>query len=148
MKTDIRNRKDIELLVNTFYDKIKTLQVAAIGGLTQGADPIAVATAMISGIKDNPVNAFVVRKKAKEHGLKKVIEGNIHDGDKVVIVDDVVTTGQSTIIAIENAKKERLNIVKVIVLIDRQEGGREKIEKLGIAFESIFTKDDLIKLYK
>jgi len=138
----------MNLIGHIFYDKIKTLHVAAIGGLTQGADPIAVATAMISGIKDNPVNAFVVRKEAKKHGLKKLIEGNVTVGDKVVILDDVVTTGQSTIEAIEKAKKEGLNIVKVIVLIDRQEGGKEEIEKLGIAFDSIFTKDDLIKLSK
>jgi len=138
----------MNLIGHIFYNKIKTLRVNAIGGLTQGADPIAVATAMISGIIDDPINAFVVRKKAKEHGLKKLIEGDIHEGDKVVIVDDVVTTGQSTIEAIENAKKEKLNIVKVIVLIDRQEGGRENIERQGVPFESVFTKDDLIKLYK
>lgn len=138
----------MNLIGQIFYNKIKTLRVNAIGGLTQGADPIAVAAAMISGIKDDPINAFVVRKKAKEHGLKKLIEGNIHEGDKVIIVDDVVTTGQSTIEAIENAKKENLNIMKVIVLIDRQEGGREHIEKQGVPFESIFTKDDLVNLYK
>ena len=138
----------MNLIGHIFYNKIKTLRVNAIGGLTQGADPIAVATAMISGIIDDPINAFVVRKKAKEHGLKKVIEGDIHEGDKVVIVDDVITTGQSTIEAIENAKKEKLNIIKVIVLIDRQEGGRENIERQGVPFESVFTKDDLIKLYK
>lgn len=138
----------MNLIGHIFYNKIKEHHVNAIGGLTQGADPIAVAVAMISGIKDDPVNAFVVRKKAKEHGLKKLIEGNIHEGDIVIIVDDVVTTGQSTIEAIENAKKEKLNIIKVIVLIDRQEGGRENIEKQGVPFESIFTKDDLVKLYK
>ena len=138
----------MNLIGHIFYNKIKTLRVNAIGGLTQGADPIAVATAMISGIIDDPINAFVVRKKAKEHGLKKLIEGDIHEGDKVVIVDDVITTGQSTIEAIENAKKEKLNIIKVIVLIDRQEGGRENIERQGVPFESDFTKDDLIKLYK
>ena len=138
----------MNLIGHIFYNKIKTLRVNAIGGLTQGADPIAVATAMISGIIDDPINAFVVRKKAKEHGLKKLIEGDIHEGDKVLIVDDVITTGQSTIEAIENAKKEKLNIIKVIVLIDRQEGGRENIERQGVPFESVFTKDDLIKLYK
>ncbi len=138
----------LNLIGYIFYDRIKSLHINAIGGLTQGADPIAVATAMVSGIKDDPINAFVVRKKAKDHGLKNLIEGNIHNGDRVVIVDDVVTTGQSTIEAIENAKKQNLNIVKVIVLIDRQEGGRENIESHNIPFESIFTKDDLIKLYK
>lgn len=147
-KATTLNSEAMNLIGYIFYDKIKTLHVNAIGGLTQGADPIAVATAMISGIEDNPINAFVVRKETKKHGLKLPIEGNIHDGDRVVIVDDVVTTGQSTIEAIEKAKKENLDVVKIIVLIDRQEGGKENIEKYKVPFESIFTKDDLIKLHK
>lgn len=138
----------MNLIGYILYDKIKTLHINAIGGLTQGADPIAVACAMISGIEGNPINAFVVRKEAKGHGLQLEIEGNVKEGDSVVIVDDVVTTGDSTIYAIEKAKKGKLKIVKAIVLIDRQEGGKENIERKGINFESIFTKDDLINSYK
>jgi len=138
----------MNLIGYVFYDKIKALHINAIGGLTQGADPIAFSTAMISGIEGKPVNAFVVRKEAKKHGLQLEIEGNIQEGDKVVIVDDVVTTGNSTIEAIEKARKGKLNIVKVIVLIDRQEGGKEAIEGKEISFESVFTKDDLINSYK
>ena len=147
-KATTLDTESMNLIGCVFYDKIKTLHINAIGGLTQGADPIAFATAMISGIEGSPVNAFVVRKEAKKHGLQLEIEGNIHEGDTVVIVDDVVTTGQSTIKAIEKAKKENLNIVRVIVLIDRQEDGKKNIESKGILFESIFTKDDLINSYK
>ena len=78
----------------------------------------------------------------------KWIEGNVQEGNKVVIVDDVVTTGQSTIEAIDRARESNLNVIKAIALVDRQEGGRENIEKRNIPFESIFTKDDLMKLYK
>lgn len=119
-----------------------------IGGLTLGADPIAFATAMVSGMQDDAINAFVVRKKAKEHGLMKWLEGNIREGDRVVIVDDVVTTGQSTIDAIDHARESKLNVLKAIALVDRQEGGRENIERKKVLFESVFTRDDLMSIYK
>ncbi|MDO8095020.1 MAG: phosphoribosyltransferase family protein, partial [Candidatus Brocadiales bacterium] len=129
-------------------NRVKPLHINAIGGLTLGADPIAFATAMVSGMKDDTINAFVVRKKAKEHGMMKWIEGNVREGDKVVVVDDVVTTGQSTIEAIDRARESNLNIIKAIALVDRQEGGRENIEMKGVPVESIFTRDDLMNLYK
>lgn len=136
------------LIGRIFYEKVKPLGITAIGGLTQGADPIAVATAMTSGMEGKGINAFVVRKVAKEHGLKKLIEGDVHPGDRVVIVDDVITTGQSTIDAIERARNEGLQVVKAVVLVDRQEGGRENIEKIGVQVESVFTISDLMEKYK
>jgi len=136
------------LIGRIFYEKVRLLGITAIGGLTQGADPIAVATAMTSGMEGKGINAFVVRKVAKEHGLKKLIEGDVHPGDKVVVVDDVITTGQSTIDAIDRARNEGLQVVKAVVLVDRQEGGRENIEKKGLQVEAIFTINDLMEKYK
>ncbi|MBU6390971.1 MAG: orotate phosphoribosyltransferase [Planctomycetes bacterium] len=147
-KTTTLDPEAMLLIGHLFYNKVKPLHINAIGGLTLGADPIAFATAMVSGMQDNAINAFVVRKKAKEHGMMKWIEGNVKEGDKVVIVDDVVTTGQSTIEAIDRARESNLSVAKAIALVDRQEGGRENIEKRNVPFESIFTRDDLIKLYK
>ncbi len=147
-KTTTLDPEAMLLIGHLFYNKVKPLHVNGIGGLTLGADPIAFATAMVSGIQDDAINAFVVRKKAKEHGLMKWIEGNVQEGNKVVIVDDVVTTGQSTIEAIDRARESNLNVTKAIALVDRQEGGRENIEKRNIPFESIFTRDDLMNLYK
>jgi orotate phosphoribosyltransferase len=142
------NAEAMLLIGRIFYEKVKPLGITAIGGLTQGADPIAVATAMTSGAEGKGINAFVVRKVAKEHGLKKLIEGDVHPGDRVVIVDDVITTGQSTIDAIERARNEGLQVVKAVVLVDRQEGGRENIEKIGVQVESVFTISDLMEKYK
>ncbi|MEK7700247.1 MAG: orotate phosphoribosyltransferase [Planctomycetota bacterium] len=142
------NAEAMLLIGRIFYEKVKPLGITAIGGLTQGADPIAVATAMTSGMEGMGINAFVVRKVAKEHGLKKLIEGDVHQGDRVVIVDDVITTGQSTIDAIDRARNEGLQVVKAVVLVDRQEGGRENIEKKGVPVESIFTINDLMEKYK
>ncbi|MBI5308023.1 MAG: orotate phosphoribosyltransferase [Planctomycetes bacterium] len=142
------NAEAMLLIGRIFYEKVKPLGITAIGGLTQGADPIAVATAMSSGTEGWGINAFVVRKVAKEHGLKKLIEGDVHQGDRVVIVDDVITTGQSTIDAIERARNEGLQVVKAVVLVDRQEGGRENIERKGVQVESVFTINDIMAKYK
>jgi len=142
-----KNARGAYLIGNIIYDKISNLGVDAIGGLTMGADPVADAVAYTSAIKGKLINSFSVRKKAKEHGLKRVIEGDVKNGDRVVIVDDVATTGQSTIEAIENARAEGLHIVKVIILVDRQEGGRENILKHNVEFESVLTKQDLLDEY-
>lgn len=147
-KTTTLDSEAMLLIGKIFYERVKSLKIQAIGGLTQGADPIAVATAMISGMEDRGIKAFVVRKQAKEHGLKKLIEGDIHRGDRVVIVDDVITTGQSTIDAIDRVRGEGLEIVKAIVLVDRQEGGRENIEKKGVAVEAIFTIENFMAQVK
>ena len=142
-----KNARGAYLIGNIIYDKISNLDVDAIGGLTMGADPIADAVAYTSVLKDKLINSFSVRKKAKEHGLKRVIEGDVKNGDRVVIVDDVATTGQSTIEAIENARAGGLHVVKVIILVDRQEGGRENILKHDVDFEAILTKQDLLDEY-
>ena len=88
------------LIGNLIFDLIKDLPVKGIGGLTLGADPIAYAVSYTSYLKKKPIEAFVVRKTAKTHGTQSWIEGNVAKGDKVVIIDDVVTTGKSTIEAI------------------------------------------------
>lgn len=122
------------------------VQVKAVGGLTMGADPIALATAMhsFSESPSAPLQAFVVRKNPKTHGQTKLIEGNFKVGDKVVVIDDVVTKGDSTITAIEAVKREGGEVAFVVVLVDRQQGGREKIESLGYQVVPAFTKDDLL----
>lgn len=118
----------------------------AIGGLTMGADPVALSIGMAAQADDpsTPLQVFTVRKKAKEHGRLKRIEGNFSAGDSVVVVDDVITTGGSTLQAIEAIEKAGGRVAFVIVLVDRQEGGRENIEKLGYRVFPIFTRADLM----
>jgi orotate phosphoribosyltransferase len=136
------------LIGNLIYDMIKDSGAKAIGGLTLGADPVAYAVSYTSHLKGKPVETFVVRKSAKSHGTMLWIEGNVKKGDKVVIVDDVITTGKSTIEAITRAKEAGLEIVKVIALIDRQEGGRENIEAAGCKVDSLILRDDVMALYR
>jgi orotate phosphoribosyltransferase len=133
---------------NIVYEMIKDLGAKGIGGLTLGADPISDAVAYTSYLKGTPIESFVVRKSAKSHGTMQWIEGNITKGDKVVIVDDVITTGKSTIEAITRAGEAGLEIVKVIALIDRQEGGRENIESLGFKVEAVVTREEVMELYR
>lgn len=133
------------LIGNLVYDKIKELGLRpkALGGLTMGADPIAVATAYTSYLRNDPIEAIVIRKEPKTHGTSSQIEGNVREGDDVIIIDDVVTTGGSTIKALEAARKAGLNIIAVIVLLDRCElNGRRNIEDLGYAVHSILTIRD------
>jgi orotate phosphoribosyltransferase len=122
-------------------------RVNAIGGMTMGADPISLSIAMAAHRADSstPLQAFTVRKSAKEHGRLKRIEGNFSPGDSVVVVDDVITTGGSTIQAIDAIKEAGGHIAFVIVLVDREEGGRQAIERLGHTVVPIYTRSDLVK---
>ncbi len=118
-----------------------------IGGLTMGADPVALAIAVASYEADpaHPIHAFSVRKEAKKHGRQKLVEGNFKTGDAVVVVDDVITTGGSTIKAIESIEAEGGKIAFVLVLLDREEGGRANIEALGHRRSfSAFTRSELL----
>lgn len=136
------------LIGNIIFDMINTAGIKGIGGLTLGADPIADAVAYTSYLKNRPIEAFVIRKTAKAHGTMQWIEGNIAAGDKVAIVDDVITTGKSTIEAIQKAQEGGLDVVKVIALVDRQEGGKENIETLGHTVETVVTREEVMALYR
>ena len=136
----------MNLIGEVIFDMIKDAPVTAAGGLTLGADPIAGALAVISYQLGKPVKAFIVRKDAKDHGTKSAIEGNVMPGEKVVIIDDVITTGGSTITAIEHARKAGLIIDRVITLIDREEGGRENILQHVECVQSVFTRTEIMAL--
>ena len=101
--------------------------VDAVGGLTMGADPIACAAAYTSALRRRPIAAFTVRKDAKSHGMQRWIEGALEPRSRVAIVEDVVTTGSSTLTAIARCREEKLRIERVIALVDREEGGLERI---------------------
>ncbi len=131
------------LVGHLVFDTIKDLNVDGIGGLTFGADPVAIATAFASELEGNPINAFSIRKTQKDHGIIRWIEGDMKPGDRVVIVDDVATTGGSTIKAIERARLEKLDVAKAVILVDRQEGGIENIRR-HVDVCAIVTRDELM----
>lgn len=126
------------------FERILRAAVTAVGGLTFGADPIAVATAFASASSTTPVDAFSIRKTRKDHGIVRWIEGNVKKGDRVAVIDDVATTGGSTIAAIERAAGEGLKVVKAVILVDRQEGGLESIREHVDEVEAVVTRDELL----
>ncbi len=130
------------------FDSIKDDNVAAVGGLTFGADPLAVATAFTSELKNRPINAFSIRKTRKDHGMIRWIEGDIQPGERVAIIDDVATTGGSTIKAIERARAEGLEVAKAVIFVDRQEGGLQNIKQHVSNVSSIITRDELVERYQ
>ena len=117
----------------------------AVGGLLIGAFPIAIAVSDAAYRKDGSlIRVFVVRKEPKQHGLKKLIEGAVQAGDRALIVDDVVTSGGSTIEAIRRSREFGLEVTRAIAIIDREEqDGRAKIEAEGVSFEALCTLRDL-----
>ena len=115
----------------------------AVGGLTLGADPIAYALALTAKRRGQLLDAFTVRKQAKEHGTGKRIEGCFQPGFPVVVVEDVLTTGRSARDAIEAIESEGGHVLGVLAVMDREEGGREAIERAGYVVEAFLTASDL-----
>ena len=124
----------------------RNVRVDAVGGLTMGADPIALSIGIASHLENpgNTLQTFSVRKTPKAHGRQKLVEGNFAAGDSVVVIDDVITTGGSTLQAIEAIEQEGGTIAFVIALVDREEGGRGRIEERGHFVVPIFTRTDLL----
>ena len=136
------------LIGHLLFDEIKVCGATAVGGLTFGADPLAMATAFASEINGRAINAFSIRKTQKDHGIVRWVEGDIQTGQRVAIIDDVATTGGSTIKAIERARLEGLEVVKSVILVDRQEGGLENIRQKVADVCAIITRAELLKRWK
>ena len=119
------------------------IEADAIGGMTLGADPIVCPAAALSAIEGPPLRAFIVRKETKEHGTAKRIEGNLKPGSRVIVVDDVVTTGGSTLLAIEAAESAGHQVVAVLCLVDREEGGAERLARWP--FHPLFRRQEIFE---
>ena len=121
-------------------DLTKDWDFDAVGGLTMGADPVATA---IMHASERPVNAFVVRKSAKSHGMQRQVEGPSIKGRKVLIVEDTTTTGNSPLTAVAAARAAGAEVVGVATVVDRDTGAREVIEEAGLEYRSAISLDDL-----
>lgn len=132
------------LVASIILELIRDRDIDAIGGPTLGADPIVGALAVLSHIKQVPLKTFIVRKLAKGHGMKRQIEGPaLKKGSKVILVDDVATTGKALIEAKEALDKLKVKVDKAIVMVDRDEGARENLARQGLILEAIFSIKDL-----
>lgn len=134
------------LIGSIFCDMLTDVDVQGVGGMTLGADPLVSAVTVMSWLNKRPLPGFIVRKQSKGHGTNQFLEGlgNFQPGDKVAMLEDVVTTGGTLLTACERVRDAGLDIVAVLAVLDRQEGGRENLAAKGYTLSSIFTRADLV----
>ncbi|MEA3399677.1 MAG: orotate phosphoribosyltransferase [Armatimonadota bacterium] len=131
-------------LARVILDQIEGMQVQAVGGMTVGADPIAGAVSALGVCHGQHLDAFIVRKERKERGTRERVEGPLQEGARVVVLEDVVTTGGSALEAVRAVEEERdAEVVQVVAMVDRLQGGRENIVGAGYDFTALFTVQDL-----
>jgi orotate phosphoribosyltransferase len=133
------------LVGRAILEKLKALGPLpdAVGGMSIGADPITSAVVTMAGVEGLPLKGFMVRKESKDHGTKKYIEGPVAPGQRVVIVEDVTTTGGSSLLAIDRAQEFGLVVERVVTVIDRLAGAQAAFAARGIPLESLVTIRDL-----
>lgn len=120
----------------------KRKDVNVVGGMAIGADPITAAILTVAALRGKRLRGMIVRKEAKAHGTGRDVEGPVKAGDRAIIVEDVVTTGGSALAAIEKVKAAGIEVVGVLAIIDRLEGGREAFEKAGYELQTLLTIRD------
>lgn len=136
-----------KIIGELIYELLRGTPIEAVGGLALGAYPIALAVSDAFYAHGETVRAFVVRKEPKVHGLRKYVEGDVKSSDRVLVVDDVITTGDSTVQAIRRCEENNLKVIRAIALIDRQEfDGAQNIRSCGVDFASLLTRADLSDL--
>lgn len=138
------------LIGNLFVGMVRDLPVAAVGGMTMGADPLISAASIASHLLGRPLAGLIVRKSIKDHGTGRYIEGlaNVSAGDSVAMLEDVVSTGGSVLQACERVRAAGLKVAVICCVLDRGEGGREALEQAGYAVRSIFTRSEFLALAK
>ncbi len=139
------NPQGANMIAMLFLEECVNLGADAVGGLTLGADPIVGAVAALSASGTKPLRGFIVRKKQKEHGAGKLIEGELLEGDVAVVVEDVVTSGASAMQAVDAARKTGARVPAVLAVVDREEGGAEAFKKERLVYKPLFTATQLKK---
>ena len=146
MKPSMLHPEGAHLMATLILEALKSARVDLIGGLEMGAVPLATAVAVLSQAQGRPLSAFFVRKQAKEHGARKLVEGlapgETLQGKHVVILEDVTTTGGSSMKAIEAVRAEGAIIERVVTVVDRLEGAAETFKAAGIPFTALLTTTD------
>jgi orotate phosphoribosyltransferase len=149
LKPTMLDPEGATLLAELTYETLKDDDLDFVGGLEMGAVPLAGAIAQISWIKGHPISAFFVRKKPKEHGARRAIEGLAKGeslrGKRVVIVEDVTTTGGSAMQAVEAVREDGAEVALVLTMIDREEGANESFAAAGLPFRSLYKASEFLK---
>lgn len=147
MKQTMLHARGIYLVSRLMLEKLKSYdgKISGVGGMTMGADPMTSVVSLMSLTWEKPVHAFYIRKEPKGHGTNEWVEGlkNFSKGESVFILEDVVTTGGSSLKAVERAEMAGLKVLGILTCVDRQEGGREKIKEKGLQFLTLVTKQEI-----
>ncbi|MEJ6485145.1 orotate phosphoribosyltransferase [Nostoc punctiforme UO1] len=137
------------LAVGRLLFPLLPVDTQAVAGLTMGADPMVTAVSIVSVYENRPIPALIIRKEAKGYGTKAYIEGpTLPEGAKVVVLEDVVTTGQSALKAVERLKDAGYTVNQIISLVDRQQGGGELYQSAGLKFETLFSIQEVQERYR
>ena len=141
LKKTMLDPEGASLLADLLFDKIKAEDVDCVGGMETGAIPI-VATVCMRSWPEKPIKGFFIRKEAKGHGTDQRVDGVLDRGSRVILFEDVTTTGSSVMRAVDQARQSQCTILKVIAVVDRLEGAEENFRQAGITFEALFTRRD------
>ena len=134
----------LELISKMFWEIVKDDDVTAIGGLTLGADPLVAGLMLLSAQNGRPLEGFLVRRTTKDHGLRGQVEGNLAGHKRVVILDDVITSGESALIAAEAAESYKATVVRVLSVVDRAQGASQIFQQRGVPYTALFTIGELL----
>jgi orotate phosphoribosyltransferase len=150
LKPTMLDPEGAALLAELTFDALKDDRLDYVGGLEMGAVPLAGAIAQLSWLKHHPIAAFFVRKKPKEHGARLAVEGltpgETLRGKRVVIVEDVTTTGSSAIKALDAVREAGGDVVLVYTMVDREEGATESFAHAGVAFRALYKASEFLKV--
>jgi orotate phosphoribosyltransferase len=134
----------LQLISKLFWEVVKDDKVTAIGGLTLGADPLVAGLMLYSATQGHPLHGFLVRRNTKEHGLRGQVEGNLAGHKRVAILDDVITSGESSLIAAEAAESYKAEVVRVLAVVDRGQGATQVFQQRGYPFSALFSIGELL----
>lgn len=127
-----------------FWELLESEGVTAIGGLTMGADPLVAGVMIHSSRVGRPLDGFLVRRSAKDHGTLGQVEGNLAGHKRVAILDDVITSGESALVAAEAAESYKAQVVRILAVVDRNQGAAQVFQQRGYPFTPLFTVNDLL----
>ncbi len=134
----------LKLISRMFYEQLLSENVTAIGGLTLGADPLVAGLMLHSAEHGRPLEGFLVRRTTKDHGLRGQVEGNLAGHKRIAILDDVITSGESALIAAEAAESYKAEVVRVLAVVDRGQGATQIFQQRGYAFSALFSIGELL----
>ena len=138
----------LQLISRLFWEIVKDDNITAVGGLTLGADPLVAGLMLLSEQKGHPLEGFFVRRVQKDHGMRGQVEGNLAGHKRVAILDDVITSGDSSLIAAEAAESYKAEVVRVLAVVDRGQGAAQIMQQRGYTYSALYPIGDLLPAQK